>query len=131
LRPVQPGEETGGAGTVLYEGAGLPAVSWDTRTFADGAYDLVLLVRTDKGRTLEVQERILVDNWEVLEEPFKAPIAFFGMQVDSQLKASATTSWFGGCRAFALLSWKCTCTMKLTPNSCALQLLRKGANGES
>ena len=85
LRPVQPGEETGGAGTVLYEGAGLPAVSWDTRTFADGAYDLVLLVRTDKGRTLEVQERILVDNWEVLEEPFNARSPFSGCR--------STRSW--------------------------------------
>ncbi len=93
LRPVQPGEETGGAGTVLYEGAGLPAVSWDTRTFADGAYDLVLLVRTDKGRTLEVQERILVDNWEVLEEPFNAPIAFFEMQVDSLLAVERSPGW--------------------------------------
>lgn len=79
--------------TVLYEGTELPCLALDTRELADGPYDMVLNVRTDQGRALEIVERIVVDNWQILDEPFAAPIVFFGMAVDSLLTTERSQGW--------------------------------------
>lgn len=38
-------------------------------------------------------ERIVIDNWQLLEEPFAAPSVFFGRSVESLLTSERTDGW--------------------------------------
>ncbi|HEX6971491.1 MAG TPA: glycoside hydrolase family 43 protein, partial [Limnochordia bacterium] len=79
LRPIE--EASGGKPVVLYEGSAPPEqIVWDTLAVADGAYDLALRVETAAGVRSERVYRVVVDNWEVLEDPILPPSesAWFG-----------------------------------------------------
>lgn len=79
LRSAMVGDE----GRVLgvYSGTGVPeGLVIETTEVGDGAYDLEIEVTTDAGIVSGIQQRILIDNWVVLEDAILAP---------------STSGWFG------------------------------------
>ncbi len=79
LRPISESEKR--SVSTLYAGATLPErLDFDTTVCADGAYDLAIGMTTVAGITSVFNQRIVIDNWETLEDQILPPI---------------TNSWFG------------------------------------
>ncbi|NLN29284.1 MAG: hypothetical protein GX161_13775, partial [Firmicutes bacterium] len=77
----------------------------DTTAFEDGAYDLVIRAETVYGVVSEISERVVLDNWEELEDPIRLPTGgWFGFleqlrtvdKSDGWEYSSADPDAFGG-----------------------------------
>jgi hypothetical protein len=67
---------------LVYTGASLPStLSVNTLSLPDGAYDLIVNVTLSSGINSGLKQRVVVDNWEVIEDGLLPPTqtAWFGI----------------------------------------------------
>ncbi|MGI6543963.1 MAG: right-handed parallel beta-helix repeat-containing protein [Limnochordia bacterium] len=79
----------------IYSGVTLPEpFELDSIKFVDGAYDLDVHYTTKYGITGTISERLVLDNWEVLEDDILAPnlSSWFGFS-DKLLTADRSSGW--------------------------------------
>jgi len=84
-----------GQAVTLYEGAKVPGpVIPDPLEVADGAYDLVVRVSTASGKVSELVQRVVLDNWNELEDAVQAPVSagWFGV-VDRMKTVDRSGGW--------------------------------------
>jgi hypothetical protein len=80
LVPVQRAEV--GEPIVVYKSSGVPGVlPFNTADFADGTYDLEISMTTSSGNSTLHKFRIVIDNWDILEDTILPP---------------TQSGWFGG-----------------------------------
>ncbi len=92
LHPVRAFEES--EPIVLYSAETWPgSFSLDTLAFADGAYDLILQARTTLGNLSEAVRRLVIRNWERLEENFEPPGKWFGGTFDRLKTVERSAGW--------------------------------------
>ncbi|MCK9223062.1 MAG: glycoside hydrolase family 16 protein [Limnochordia bacterium] len=92
LDPMRAFEET--ERILFYEGSKIPhQLSLDTLTLDDGAYDLLVMIRTNQGITSTDTQRIVVSNWETIEETFEPPGVWFGGKFDRLKTVKRSNGW--------------------------------------
>ena len=79
----------------LYSGTRVPEVfEVDTLSFVDGAYDLDLHYTTKYGISDTITQRLVIDNWDALEDHILSPTMspWFG-PMDRLLVADRSAGW--------------------------------------
>lgn len=95
LVPVSDSPDPVGREVLSVSGPSLPD-TWelDTLAFDDGAYDVVFEVKTNAGVGSVSTQRVVIRNWETLEDPLFAPISsgWFGV-VDRLRTTDRSEGW--------------------------------------
>ena len=93
LAPVQRAEV--GEAITVYVGKDVPSTfRFNTADFADGTYDLEISMTTSSGHSTRHTFRIVIDNWEILEDTILPPMqsGWFG-GIDRMLDVDRSEGW--------------------------------------
>lgn len=89
------GNQAGKAVQTVYAGEALPPqIKFDTYAFADGSYDLRFEWWTKAGVHALLSRSIMIDNWDVLDDPLESPTdgGWFGV-VERDLTTERSPGW--------------------------------------
>ncbi|HHV44690.1 MAG TPA: glycoside hydrolase family 76 protein [Firmicutes bacterium] len=80
---------------ILFAGEQLPPeFVLETMLYPDGAYDLMLVALDGDHQPIsQLTRRLLIQNWEILQEAFRSPVDFFGIKMDTLLAKERSAGW--------------------------------------